>query len=104
MRIDRKATAKGDSCPKPCISFVVKDVCAALAEKDVHLTAQEFQARVANFPLNSINPQWFLKETSERTSIPSSRHLLKIHGNQKKCFQIYHSCFEDHVIEKLERG
>ena len=87
LRIDRKATAKGDTSPKPCV-----------------ITVQEFQKRIENFPLNTVNPQWFLNETSERNNIPSSRHLLHIHGKQKKCYQIYHSSLEESVIEQLEAG
>ena len=104
LRIDRKATAKGDTSPKPCVSFVVRDLCAALQSKQISVTVHKFQKRIENFSLNTVNPQWFLNETSERTNIPSSRHLLHIHRKQKKCYQMYHSSLEESVLEQLEAG
>ena len=104
LRTDRKATAKGDVSPRPCISFVVKDLCAILQQKGISITDKEFHKRIANFPLNMINPQWFLNETTSRTSTPSSRYLLNIHAKQKRCCQIYQSSFEDSVLERLDTG
>ncbi len=104
LRIDRKATAKGDVSPKPCISFIVRELCTALSDKQISITVQEFQKRIANFPLNTVNPQWFLNETTDRTTIPSSKHLLNIHAKQKKCSQIYQSSFDESFLEKLEAG
>ena len=54
--------------------------------------------------MNTLNPQWFLNEGTDLTYIPSSKSLLRIHGKQKKCCQIYHSVFDPDVIAKIDNG
>ena len=54
--------------------------------------------------MNTLNPQWFLNEGTDLTYIPSSKSLLRIHGKQKKCCQIYHSIFDPDVIAKIDNG
>ena len=104
LRIDRKATATGDSTAQKCISFHVKTLCDALEDKGELLKPSEFLGKLQNLPLNTTNPQWFLNDTSDLIHIPSSRSLLKIHGQQRKCCHIYHSVFSEDVLAKLSSG
>ena len=87
MRIDRKATARGHSSPKPCVSFYVRAVCETLATKGIEIKPDNFYSRLQHFPINTTNPQWFLNEQSELNYIPSSRYLMSVHGQQRKCCQ-----------------
>ena len=88
---------------RPCVSLVVSNVCSALS-KHLVISPKQFQQRIKHFPMNTLNPQWFLNEGTDLTYIPSSKSLLRIHGKQKKCCQIYHSVFDPDVIAKIDNG
>lgn len=94
MRIDRKVTIKGLSAPKPCISFVIKDLFDALGNKGSKIIdPSQFSSRIQHLPINTTNLQWFLKAGSDLDYIPYSKTVLSVHGHQKKCCNIHKSIF-----------
>ena len=104
MRIDRKVTARGHSSPKPCISFVIKDLCDALSTKGIEISHSHFSRNIQHLPINTTNPQWFLKAESDLDYIPYSKAGLSLHGHQKKCCNILKSIFSEEVLSALDKG
>ena len=104
MRIDRKVTVRGLSAPKPCISFVIKDMCDALGNKGIKIDPNQFSNRIQHLPINTTNPQWFLKTGSNLDYIPYSKTVLSVHGHQKKCCNIHKSIFSEEVLLALDEG
>ena len=104
MRTDRRATARGHSSTEPCISFVIKDVCEALSTKGITIKPEHFAKKVQHFPINTTNPQWFLKKGSDLDYIPSTKSRLAIHGKSRKCCHIYQSVFKSDIVAALYAG
>ena len=104
MRTDRRVTAPGDSSPKPCISFALPLLCESLQSNGEFITEGGFRKRLENLRQKSGLPQLFLKPGSALDFIPTSLSLLKAHGAQHKCVQIYRELFPDEVLETLDKG
>ena len=104
MRIDRKATARGQSTAKPCISFVIRDLCDALCTKGIEIDPNHFLKGIQHLPINTTNPQWFLKAGSDLDYIPCTKSRLSIHGHQRKCCQIHKSVFPEELLCALDEG
>lgn len=104
MRCDRKVTARGESVAKPCISFVVRDFCVALSSKGIEVEPSSFFKRIEHLPINTVNPQWFLRAGSDLEYIPYTKSSLAVHGQQRKCCQVHKTIFSDNVLSALEEG
>ena len=102
MRIDEKATARGHSSPKPCLSFYIRGVCGIWQQRELKSNQKVSSAGSNIFQLIH---QWFLNEKSKLSYIPSSKSLLAVHDQQKKsCCQVYQSVFKAEEIHTLTAG
>ena len=97
-------TAPGDLVPKPCISLFLKGLCVALREAGEYISDDGLRQRLKSLPCKMGLPQWFLKERDSFTYIPSSKALLKDHGKQHKCCQIYRDLFSTDFLKTVDKG
>lgn len=97
-------TAEGDLAPKPCISLFLKGLCTALREAGEYISEDGLRKRLRCLPCKMGIPQWFLKEGDTSTYIPSSKLLLKDHGKQHKCCQIYRDLFCEGFLKAVDKG
>ena len=82
----------------------MKEVCEALKEKNVVIPHKVFVKSIESLPHNNTNPVMFLKETSDKTYIPSSKVLQKDHARMRKCYHVYKSVFDASVLKRLANG
>ena len=97
-------TAEGDLAPKPCISLFLKGLCTALREAGEYISEDGLRKRLRCLPCKMGIPQWFLKEGDTSTYTPSSKLLLKDHGKQRKCCQIYRNLFCEGFLKAVDKG
>lgn len=76
LRIDRKATAQGDVLQSLASAFSWK-ISVLHFKANGSLSLCKSFRRELKLPFEH-NPQWFLNKTTDRTKIPSSRHLLNM--------------------------
>ena len=93
-----EVTAEGDLAPKPCIS-VLRDYVLLREARD-YLSDDGLRKR---FKCQMGIPQWFLKEGSSYTYVPSSKVLLIGHGKYRKCCQIFRDLFSKQFLKAVDR-